>query len=193
MVLIRHCVEQSNVDPATNYVINPNKIRHVTIVAKKIHTMSGNVDPASHLNLDLPQHIVTQCVITKKFEVGAEVLFGQNGFDLALLPRNSYRRYGSIDYTYRLADMVKAVSKRLEKNPITNIPKKTNNNQTGGDSDSNNKLDRKNIIRKKIKNRSSVIAEKNSRTKKRLTSKEKSTSFKRKNRSYINKRVEKKL
>ena len=49
--MIRHCVEEANVDDESN-VIDPTKIRHVTIVGGKIESMSGLIDTASHLNLD---------------------------------------------------------------------------------------------------------------------------------------------
>src|SRR5919108_327205 len=53
--MIRHCVEESNVDSDMN-VIDPTKIRHVTVAGGKIALISGLIDPASHLNLDFPDH-----------------------------------------------------------------------------------------------------------------------------------------
>jgi hypothetical protein len=51
--MIRHCVEESNVDSDMN-VVDPTKIRHVTVAGGRIALISGLIDPASHLNLDFP-------------------------------------------------------------------------------------------------------------------------------------------
>jgi len=112
-MLVRHCVEESNVDE-NRIVIDPTKIRHVTLKAGKIDSMSGLIDPASHLNLDYPDHKVTVCVIAEKFEVGAKVRFGEGGLLFAIVGRSGYDHYGSVDYTQRLSDMTDAVKKILE-------------------------------------------------------------------------------
>ncbi len=105
--MIRHCVEESNVDSDMN-VIDPTKIRHVTIAGGKIALVSGLIDPASHLNLDFPDHRVTICVIAERFEVGAKVMMDSDGLVFATVPRALYGHYGYLDYTQRLVDMIKA-------------------------------------------------------------------------------------
>lgn len=112
MMLIRHAVEESNVDE-NMYVIDPSKIRHVVIVAGKIAAISGCIDPLTHLNLDYPYHRVTTCVITERFEVGARVRFSSNGLLFAVVNRSVYAHYGFTDITQRLLDMREAV-KRLK-------------------------------------------------------------------------------
>jgi hypothetical protein len=109
--MIRHCVEESNVDDDMN-VIDPNKIRHVTVAGGKIALMSGLIDPASHLNLDFPDHRVTICIIAETFEIGASVKIDKDGLVFATVPRSFYRHYGYLDYTQRLSDMIKAVKGR---------------------------------------------------------------------------------
>lgn len=111
--MIRHCVEEANVDDGLN-VIDPTKIRHVTIVGGKIESMSGLVDPASHLNLDYPDHRVTVCVIADKFENGAKVKMDSDGLIFAAVQRSAYSHYGKVDYTQRLTNMIKAVKKNQE-------------------------------------------------------------------------------
>ena len=106
--MIRHCVERENVDENMN-VIEGTKIRHVTIKAGKIESMSGLVDPASHLNLDYPDHRVTICCIAEKFEIGAGMVMDRDGLLFASVQRSSFAHYGKVDYTQRLADMVKVV------------------------------------------------------------------------------------
>lgn len=112
-LLIRHCVEESNVDEDM-YVIDPSKIRHVIIVAGKIAAMSGYIDPLTHLNLDHPYHKVTTCVIAERFEIGAKVKFSNNGLSFALVNRSAYRHYGYIDITQRILDMHDAVKRLIE-------------------------------------------------------------------------------
>ena len=111
--MIRHCVEEANVDDESN-VIDPTKIRHVTIVGGKIESMSGLIDPASHLNLDYPDHSVTVCVIADKFENGAKVRMDSDGLIFAAVQRSAYSHYGQVDYTQRLTNMIKAVKKNQE-------------------------------------------------------------------------------
>jgi hypothetical protein len=109
---IRHCVEQSNIDE--NLIIkDPTKIRHAVIVGGRIKSMSGLIDPASHLNLDYPDHKVTACIIVEKLEVGAKVIFGDRGLAFAKVDtRAAFDHYGYVDYTQRLSDMIEAVGKK---------------------------------------------------------------------------------
>ena len=112
-MLVRHCVEQSNVDE--NLVVtDPTKVRHVVILAGRIESMSGLIDPASHLNLDYPDHKVTTCVIAERFEIKAKVKFGDQGLVFARIDRSTLGHYGTVDYTKRLFDMIEAVKKSNE-------------------------------------------------------------------------------
>jgi len=112
-MLVRHCVEESNVDESL-VVIDPKQVRHVVIVAGKIESMSGLIDPASHLNLDYPDHKVTTCVIAERFEVKANLRYGNNGFVFASVSRSALEHYGHVDYTQRLFDMIEAVKKNRQ-------------------------------------------------------------------------------
>ena len=114
-MLIRHCVEESNVNE-NGQVLDPMKIRHVTLRAGKLDSLSGLIDPASHLNLDYPDHKVTTCVITEKFSVGAPIRFTGQGLSFATVNRSSFTHYGSIDYTQRLAEMIDAVKEKKKEN-----------------------------------------------------------------------------
>ena len=111
--MIRHCVEESNVDSDMT-VIDPTKIRHVTIAGGRIALVSGLIDRASHLNLDFPDHRVTICVIAERFEVGAKVMMDNDGLAFATVPRALYGHYGYLDYTQRLVDMIKAFKTNQE-------------------------------------------------------------------------------
>lgn len=112
-MLVRHCVEESNVDE--NFVVtDPTNVRHVVILAGRIESMSGLIDPASHLNLDYPDHKVTTCVIAEKFEINAKVKIDDQGLVFAKVDRSTLGHYGHVDYTQRLFDMIGAVKKSHE-------------------------------------------------------------------------------
>jgi hypothetical protein len=110
-MLIRHCVEKTNIDE--NYmVIDPTLIKHVIVSGGKIHSMSGLIDPASHLNVDYSLHKVTKCIIAEKFEIGARVEVEENGLVFALVGQSSYGHYGKVDYTERLSEMIDKVKEK---------------------------------------------------------------------------------
>jgi hypothetical protein len=120
--MIRHCVEESNVDDDMN-VVDPTKIRHVTVAGGRIALISGLIDPASHLNLDFPDHRATICIIAERFEVGAEVKMDSDGLVFATVPRSLYGHYGYLDYTQRLVDMIAAINTNQRKTKQTNKQK----------------------------------------------------------------------
>lgn len=106
---IRHCVEENNVDD--NLIVkDPKKIRHVIVQGGKIKQMSGFIDPKSHLNLDYSLHLITKCVITKKFEIGSELIFTNSGFVFAMVTKLHFEHYGSVDYTKNLTNMIDKVN-----------------------------------------------------------------------------------
>jgi hypothetical protein len=113
ILLIRHCVEESNVDQNL-IIVDPTKIRHVVIVGGRIESMSGLIDRPSHLNLDYPDHKVTTCVVAEKFEKGSRVRIADSGLVFAKVDGSAYDRYGNVDYTERLSGMIEAVKKERE-------------------------------------------------------------------------------
>jgi hypothetical protein len=95
-------------------VIDATKIRHAVIVAGRVASISGLIDPLTHLNLDYPYHRVTTCVIAERFEIGAKVKFSNTGFLFAYVDRSAYSHYGHVDLTQRVLDMHDAVKKLKE-------------------------------------------------------------------------------
>src|SRR5215216_212978 len=121
--MIRHCVEESNVDGDMS-VVDPTKIRHVTVAGGRIALLSGLIDPASHLNLDFPDHRATICIIAETFEVGAKVKMDSEGLVFATVPKSLYGHYGYLDYTQRLVDMIKAIKTNQGERKKTNNQRK---------------------------------------------------------------------
>jgi hypothetical protein len=115
---IRHCTEKSNVDESL-LIVDPAQIRHVIVKSAKLSSISGSIDPKSHLNLDYPYHLVKQCIIAEKFELGSKVEMSEAGFVFAEVHPSSYRHYGKYDYTQNLQTMINAVKKIREIEPNT--------------------------------------------------------------------------
>ena len=128
-MLIRHCVEESNIDE-NHLVTDPTRIKHVIVSGGKIHSMSGFIDPTSHLNVDYTLHKVTKCVIAEKFVIGAQVKIGDNGLVFALVVPSSYGHYGSVDYTQRLTDMIDKVKENAKVSPTASVQTSTSNSNT---------------------------------------------------------------
>ena len=111
-------------------MVDPTRIKHVIISGGKIHSMSGFIDPASHLNVDYSLHRVTKCVIAEKFEIGAQVRIEDNGLVFALVGQSSYGNYGRVDYTQRLTDMIDKVKEKSKVSPTASVqssPSNSNN------------------------------------------------------------------
>ena len=122
---IRHCVEKSNVETDSLTIINPLLIRHAVINSGKVSSLSGLIDPKSHLNLDYPVHLVKNCIISEKFERGSKIELSNGGFIFAQVRPDSYQHYGKYDYTQNLLNMIDSV-KRLRGNSANTDPHKTN-------------------------------------------------------------------
>jgi hypothetical protein len=117
---VRHCVEKSNVEESW-LVIDPLKIRHVIIKSGKILSLSGLIDPISHLNLDYPLHLVKNCVIAEEFEIGSKIEISNSGFIFAQVHPKSYQHYGKYDYNQNLQKMIESVKKLRNISSNTNI------------------------------------------------------------------------
>lgn len=124
LLQIRHCTEKSNVDDSM-LIIDPLQIRHVIVKFGKLSSISGLIDPKSHLNLDYPYHLVRQCVVAQKFEVGSKIEISDGSLVFAELSPGNYKHYGKYDYTQNLQNMITAVNKI--RNPDSNPNNNTNN------------------------------------------------------------------
>jgi hypothetical protein len=108
---IRHCVEKSNVETTSLIIMDPSQIRHAVIKSGKISSLSGLIDPKSHLNLDYPPHLVKNCIIAEKFELGSAVEISDGSFIFAQINPDNYQHLGKYDYTQNLMNMIESVKK----------------------------------------------------------------------------------
>ncbi len=103
---IRHVVEASNVD-GEGYVLDPSKVKHGVVRAGKIWSLSGFIDPGTHLNLDFVDHRVTGCIITSRFIRYAAVRIKLDGFVFAHVKNESYEHLGFVDIDARRIEWMK--------------------------------------------------------------------------------------
>ena len=97
---IRHVVEAANID-SMGYVLDPFKIRHGVVRAKKLWSLAGLIDPKTHLNLDFIDHKVTDCIIAASFEKDSNVEIERDGFVFAAVKSESYKHIGFVDIDKR--------------------------------------------------------------------------------------------
>ncbi len=121
---IRHCVEKSNVETTSLIIMDPLQIRHAVIKSGKISSLSALIDPKSHLNLDYPPHLVKNCIIAEKFELGSAVKISDGSLIFAQIRPGSYQHFGKYDYTQNLMNMIESVKKL--RNINTDITTNTN-------------------------------------------------------------------
>ena len=136
---IRHCVEKPNVEATSLFIVDPLQIRHAVIKSGKISSLSGLIDPKSHLNLDYPPHLVKDCIIAEKFEVGSAVEISDGGFVFAKIRPGSYQHLGKYDYTQNLMNMIESVKKLRSITTNTNTdPDKINSSSAYASDNVNN-------------------------------------------------------
>ena len=106
--MIRHVIGRDDVDPATGLVTGAERARHAIIVAGRLADLSGPVDPATHLNLDEPDHLLTTCVVAERLEPGAPVLRDGEVWWSAPVAPTSYARRGRVDLGRQRAEWLAA-------------------------------------------------------------------------------------
>jgi hypothetical protein len=80
-------------------VNDPTRVKHGIVTGKRITDLSWWVDPASHLNLDNPTHLMDQVFVASRLEKGSRILSDGNTFMHALVDQDVYRHLGEVDMT----------------------------------------------------------------------------------------------
>ncbi len=77
-------------------VHDPTRVKHGIITGRRISDLSWWVDPATHLNLDFPPHLMNRVFIASRLEKGARILGEGNNFQQAPIEREAYRHLGKV-------------------------------------------------------------------------------------------------
>jgi hypothetical protein len=82
-------------------VYNPTMVKHGVINGKRISDLSWWIDPATHLNLDLPTHLMEQVFVASRLEKGARMVGEGSRFMYAPVDRGAYRHLGKVQLVER--------------------------------------------------------------------------------------------
>ncbi len=102
--MIRHITAAENVREGR--LLDPAKTRHGIITGMRVSDLSGWVDTSTHLNLDLPGHLMRSAVIAESLEHGARVREKGGRMVHATVDPSAFRHRGFID-TVRRADLLR--------------------------------------------------------------------------------------
>jgi hypothetical protein len=108
---IRHAVARDNVDEA-GVIRDPRRVRHCVVVAGRVADLSGEVDPATHLNRDFLVHQLGPCIVAERLEQGAAVLYDDEGYLIAKPSPDDLVSLGPVDLDRRRIDWLAAYRAR---------------------------------------------------------------------------------
>lgn len=93
--MIRHITSIDNI--RNGKVYEPTLVQHGIITGNRISDLSGWIDPATHLNLDLPARLMNLVFVANRLERGSRILTDGDGFVLAAVEREAFRHYGHVE------------------------------------------------------------------------------------------------
>jgi len=82
-------------------VYDPTRVKHGVVNRRRISDLSWWIDPATHLNLDLPTHLLEQVFVASRLEKGARMLGDGNRFMYAPVDRGAYSYLGKVQLRER--------------------------------------------------------------------------------------------
>ncbi len=82
-------------------VHDPARVKHGIVTGKRVSDISWWIDPATHLNLDLPSHLLDEVFVVSRLEKGARVLADGKRLMHAPVDRRAYRHLGKVDVAER--------------------------------------------------------------------------------------------
>ena len=77
-------------------VYDPTRVKHGVLDGRRISDLSWWIDPATHLNLDLPTHLLEQVFVASRLEKGARMLGDGTRIMYAPVDRASYGHLGKV-------------------------------------------------------------------------------------------------
>jgi hypothetical protein len=93
--MILHVTSIDNV--VAGRVNDPTRVKHGIVMGKRINDLSWWIDPATHLNLDNPKHIMDQVFVASRLEKGARILGEGTKFMYVEVDRDVFRHLGKVD------------------------------------------------------------------------------------------------
>ena len=93
--MIRHITAADNI--RNGKVHDPTLVRHGVVTGNRISDLSEWIDPATHLNLDLPAHVMNLVFVANRLERGSRILVDGDGFVLAPVEQDDFRHYGHVE------------------------------------------------------------------------------------------------
>jgi hypothetical protein len=82
-------------------VHDPTMVKHGVVNGKRILDLSWWIDPATHLNLDLPTHLMERVFVASRLEKGARIVVEGNRFIYASVDGGAYQHLGKVDLVVR--------------------------------------------------------------------------------------------
>lgn len=109
---VRHITQVENVDD-DGFLIDPAAVHHGAVQGSHVASLAGPVDPATHLNLDFPEHEVGECIIAERLEPGAPIVLDENGQFARCRPRGGAKeRRGFVDQGARRTEWLAVLRER---------------------------------------------------------------------------------
>lgn len=97
--MILHITSIDNIIGGT--VHDPARIKHGIVTGNRVSDLSWWIDPATHLNLDLPNELLNEVFVVSRLEKGARVLVEGKRLMYAPIDPRVYRHLGKVDVTER--------------------------------------------------------------------------------------------
>jgi hypothetical protein len=95
-------------------VIDPQKVKHGEITALKISSLSGWIDPQTHLNLDFPKHLMREVYVAENLELSSKIIIEDERLMAVLVSLQAYKHLGFVDEAERIEQLREAISKETK-------------------------------------------------------------------------------
>lgn len=95
--MILHITSIDNI--ADGRVQDPARVKHGVVTGNRVSDISWWINPATHLNLDLPDQLLDEVFVVSRLEKGARILAEGKRFMYAPVHPEAYRHLGKVDVT----------------------------------------------------------------------------------------------
>jgi len=95
--MILHITSIDNI--ASGSVHEPERVKHGIVMGRRVVDLFWWINPATHLNLDLPDHLLKEVFVASRLETGARVLATGDRLMNAPVDPGDYRHFGRPEAT----------------------------------------------------------------------------------------------